>query len=117
MITNFEQITADLNEYELSLVPAFINGFKHHSKQNPIKAPEILRKMKERGYKVSDARLRKIVNYMRSKSILPVIATSQGYYTSFDPDEIRKQAKSLQERASAIESCANGMLAFLPENV
>ena len=38
MITNFEQITAELNDKELEMLPLVIAGFKRYTKDNPIKA-------------------------------------------------------------------------------
>jgi len=113
MITNFADITQELNDYELSLVPIIIRGFETKTKSNPIKAPEIIRLMKAKGHKISEPRLRKICNHIRSNSLLPLIATSNGYYVSRDRDEILKQIQSLRERAGSILDCANGMEAFL----
>jgi tetrahydromethanopterin S-methyltransferase subunit B len=50
---------------------------------------------------------------IRSKGILPLIATSNGYYCSYDKQEIMEQIKSLQERADAIINSANGLKKFL----
>jgi hypothetical protein len=44
--------------------------------------------------------------------MLPLIATSDGYYVSYDKIEIEKQIQSLKERAESINRCANGMLVF-----
>jgi len=54
--------------------------------------------------------LRKLTHFLRCNSILPLIATSKGYYVSYDNAEIDKQIKSLQERAAAIIESANGLI-------
>jgi hypothetical protein len=112
MITNFEQITSELTEDEMKLLPILINGFKKHSKPNPIKAPDIVKGMKLYG-KFTEVRLRKMVNHIRVNSLLPLIATSSGYYISDDSEEIKLQVKSLWERAKSIKDAADGLVIFI----
>jgi hypothetical protein len=113
-ITNFENITQqELTEYELSLIPILIKGFNLHNKENPIKEPEIVKCLREKGFKISGVRLRKCVNHIRSNSLIPLIATHLGYYTSNDQIEIENQIKSLRQRAYSINKCADGLIFFL----
>ena len=114
MLTNFESLTSELNEIEMVMVPICIRCFGKYTKSNPIKAPEIVSRMKQAGYKLTEPRLRKIVNHIRSNSLQPLIATSDGYFVSEDPAEIKKQILSLYERAASIRRCADGLSAFLP---
>ena len=119
MITNFEEITRGLDPEEKQLVHILLNGFKTKTKSNPMKAPEIIKtinaKKKELGLtkNFSEPRFRKICNFIRSKGMIPLIATSSGYYVSHDKEEIRKQIESLNERAMAIINSANGLKKFL----
>ena len=119
MIQNFEEITIELTDEEKRLIPILIDGFKRRSKDNSIKAPDIITKIndgKERlglKKKLSEPRLRKLCNYIRSNSLLPLIATSNGYYCSYDKTEIEAQIISLQERADAIYNSAKGLRKFL----
>lgn len=118
-VTNFEAITQELNESEKQMVPFLIQGFKKHTEANPITAPAIITQcnafFKERGLKLklSEPRLRKCCNYIRSASLLPLIATSEGYYISTNPEIIQSQIKSLQQRANSILTCAVGLQRFL----
>lgn len=119
MITNFETITEELNETEMEHMRIFIKGIRSKTAKNPIKANEIVRAMNAHagiiatGKKFTEVRLRKIVNYIRSNAILPLIATSEGYYTSYDKEAIEKQILSLIERARSIECCAEGLQKFI----
>lgn len=119
MITNFEEYTHELSAEEMEILPLVVNGFRHYKKTNPIKAPLIVERMNqfltERGYKIrlTQPRLRKIVNYIRTNSILPLIATSNGYFTTDCKLTIQEQIISLQERANSIERCAQGLKEFL----
>ena len=45
MINNFEDFTEELNPDELKLVAPLMNGLRTKTKQNPIKAPEIVKAM------------------------------------------------------------------------
>jgi len=118
-ITTFENYTHELTDQELEILPIVIHGFRAYKKKNPIKAQLIVTRMNEfltdRGYKIrlTGPRLRKLVNYIRSNSLLPLIATSQGYFTTDCKQTIQEQIKSLQERASSIERCATGLKEFL----
>lgn len=119
MITNFEEITKELNEEELKLIQILIKGFSLRTKQNPIKAPEIVNKinLQKDKYGLSsrftEVKLRKIVHFIRVKGILPLIAASDGYYVSYDKAEIEAQIKSLNERSESIRVCADGLQKFL----
>jgi hypothetical protein len=44
---------------------------------------------------------------------LPLIATSQGYYVSYDKQEINAQIQSLVERANSILKSAEGLKKFI----
>ena len=119
MITNFEEYTHELSAEEIEILPLVVNGFRHYKKTNPIKAQLIVERMnvflENNGYKIrlTQPRLRKIVNYIRTNSIIPLIATSNGYFTTDCKLTIQEQIKSLQERANSIERCAQGLKKFL----
>ena len=114
MIDNFEELTYELTECEIKILPLLISGFKNYTIHNPIKEPDIVKRFNERNQvKLSGVRLRKLVNYIRSNGLLPLIATSKGYYVSYDRDVINSQIKSLNQRAQSINNCANGLKKYL----
>lgn len=119
MITNFKEITIELTEDETKLLPMLIEAFKKYNKSKPIKAPEIVIginaycKKNAINYTATEVRLRKMVNYIRTNGLLPLIATSNGYFVSFDKSDIESQITSLSERASSIMGCAKGLTKFL----
>ncbi len=115
MLTNFEDQTYELTDSETTILPLVIAGFSRYTKENPIKEAEIIKRFNAHGYsvKLTGVRLRKLVNYIRSNSLLPLIATSKGYYISNDIEEITKQINSMQERANSIVMAANGLKKFI----
>lgn len=120
MIINFENITEDLTTQELNdIVPLLVRAFEKRTKENPVKAPFIVGSMnvylKANGYdyKFSEVKLRKLVNYIRSNSILPIISTSKGYYVSYDKTEVTNQVESLSQRARQIFRSAGGLKKFI----
>lgn len=119
MITNFEEITEELTHSEMELIPILVKGFETKTKDSPIKAPEIIEKvnayLSANGYRhtLSEPRLRKCVNFIRTNAILPLIATSKGYYVSRDASEIKAQIQSLIERSNSIKRCAEGLSKFI----
>ena len=119
MITNFEEHTSELTSEEMDILPIVVHGFRNYKKDNPIKAELIVTRMNEflsaRGFKtrMTQPRLRKMVNYIRTNGIIPLIATSHGYFTSDCKETIQTQIQSLYERANSIERCAEGLKKFL----
>jgi hypothetical protein len=119
MIKTFEEHTSELTAEEMQILQLVVNGFRHYKKDSPIKAELIVTRMnnylQENGYKIrlTQPRLRKLVNYIRTNGLIPLIATSHGYFTSDCKQTILEQIQSLQERANSIERCAQGLKKFL----
>lgn len=116
MITNFEEHTSELTAEELALLPAIVEGFKRYTKENPIHSAEIVRRFNANAkttYKLSDTRLRKFSSHIRYNGILPLIATSKGYYVSNDKEEVRKLIESLVQRGVRIINSTKGLYKFL----
>ena len=116
MIIGHENDTYELSEYELQLATKLIPHFKNKTKKNPVTAKEIVAGVNlfyKLSTKFSEVRLRKIVNYYRVNSILPIISSCKGYYVSYDPEDINEMIKSLNQRAKSIMDCSEGLKIFL----
>lgn len=119
MITFFEEQTHELTKEEMELIPIVIHGFRQYKKNNPIKADLIVQRMnlflENNGYKtrLTQPRLRKLVNYIRTNGLIPLIATSNGYFTTECKETIQLQIISLQQRANSIERAVDGLKKFL----
>lgn len=124
MITNFEDITEDLTEMEISFKPdiqKYLEELLLDKKQNPIKQTDIVLNLNYRlfmehgkdGIMITTVRLRKYFNYFRSNGLIPLVATSEGCYISSDKIEIEKQILSMKERARQILRAADGLGKFL----
>ena len=115
MIQGFEHITSELSDDEKSLIHLVIKGLcNHRGEHRAIKTEEICTKLSSKfGVKITPPRMRKIVNFIRSNSILAVIGTSKGYYVANSNEEIKKQIESLQERIDAIQSARDGLQGIL----
>lgn len=112
MITGFEEITQPLTEYEQNtLLPKFIESFtKKIGKDKAVTNKTICEKLSAAGDRITDARVRKIINYIRNNNLVPgLIATSAGYYVSTDPTEVKAYIDSLTGRASAIAHVRDNM--------
>jgi len=116
MIVGHENITSELTSEELWLANDMIRFFKNKTKQNPVKSIQIvvgINKHYSLKKRFTDVRLRKIINYYRVNSILPVISNSNGYYVSYDPEDIEEMVQSLIQRAGSIIDCAFGLKRIL----
>lgn len=120
-IITFEDFTEVLSEEEVSYLPYVLEAFK--SIEKPTTSADVCNliqmfywKKNETHLPMNGPRLRKFVNHIRTKGLLPIIATSQGYFVSYDKKIITNQIQSLNQRASSIKSCSDGLKKFLDDN-
>ena len=112
MIRGFEDYTKDLTKDELDLLPKFVNGFNQRvGKKNAITNAEIRRRfMSVLEIKLSDTRIRKIVNHIRKYNLCSVLlASSKGYWVSRDKQEIQNWIDSMQSRIDAMSVVKNSV--------
>lgn len=105
MIKGFNNETAPLTFYEeFTLVPVVIAGLKVKvGKDKAVKNGYICSALRRQNYDISEARLRKIINYIRTNNlVVGLIATSSGYYIAKSKKEMEDYADSLLGRESAI---------------
>jgi len=116
MIKGFENETEPLSAEELIALPILIEGFKKlKGKECAMTAKYIAAQMKKHHFITIDgARIRKVVNYIRTNNKVPfLMATSRGYYVSDSTDEILEYVKSLKDRADSIyhvAKCLEGQI-------
>jgi len=116
MIHGFSEYTHELTPYEKdTLLPVFIRGLeKKQGAAMAVTNKEMVAALKAKGYKVSDARVRKIINHIRTHSLIPgLVASSKGYYISSDPVEIMKYVDSLKQRANEINRVKDSMVLYV----
>lgn len=105
MLTGFEIETAPLTKQEEGvLMPLLVKGLiTKIGKDNAITNKEIRTRLKERGVVISDARIRKIINFIRVNQLIKnLISTSKGYYIATTKEEVLEYIKSLEQREAAI---------------
>lgn len=102
-----------LNKPELDIVPVLIDILKKSSK--PVHTDKLIRQINsilKSSY--AEPTLRKVVNYIRAKSLTPIVSINgTGYEISFSKKKIKTQIDSLNKRASCIVSSAQGLKKFL----
>ena len=112
MITGFEDYTCDLNGYEKEqLLPIIVQGMKKKiGAANAIKNGTAIASLKNKGYKISDARFRKLMHIIRVSGMIEgIVATSNGYYIAQTEEEWSSYMKSITERIERIQSLANAL--------
>jgi hypothetical protein len=118
-VTNFEEFTNELTSEEMEILNIVIHGFRQYKKNNPIKSELIVTRMNqylqynEYKIKMTGPRLRKMVNYIRTNGLIPLVANSNGYFTTDCKKTIEEQINSLNQRANSIKNCAIGLQKFL----
>lgn len=107
MLRNFEQQTDELNEYETEqLLPVMIAGLRtKKGKAAAVTNRTIVTRLNAIGYKLNDARCRKIINHIRCHDLIPgLIATSDGYFIAQNSSELIDYEESLLGRENAIKA-------------
>jgi len=104
MIKGFDQETQPLSDYETGvLLPILIRGLKtKHGHMTAVTNKEIVNALKG-SCKLSEARVRKIINHIRTNDLVPgLIATSEGYFIAETEAELIEYEESLKGREDAI---------------
>lgn len=119
MITGFEEITHELTDEELEISKIIIRGIQSNiGSDNAITNIQIRKILLEKyEIKINDARIRKIINHIRVKRLVPKLcAASKGYYIAATKEEHQKYIESLQERIHSIQNVlSTSKLDFLKE--
>lgn len=112
MIQGFNQQTEPLTDYERdTLLPVICRGLVTKvGEQKAITNASITTAMKRAGYKLTEARVRKIINHIRTHGLVKwLIATSKGYYIATSIEEVENYIGSLRGREEAIRAVRESM--------
>ena len=112
MITGFEDYTRELTSYENEeLLPIIVRGMKKKiGAENAVKNGTAIASLKKKGYKISDARFRKLMHIIRVSGMVEgIVATSKGYYIAQTEDEWSSYLKSIKERIEHIQALESAL--------
>ncbi len=104
MIKGFDKETQPLTDYETGvLLPILVKGLKTKlGHESAVTNKHIVDALKPT-CKISDARVRKIINHIRTNDLVPgLIATSSGYFIAQTEAELLEYEDSLKGREDAI---------------
>ena len=106
MINGFEEQTEPLTEKEESIfLPPIVRGLRSKiGREMAVTNKAIVTGLKANlGIKISEARVRKIINHIRCNDLVPcLVATSEGYYIAANEQELLDYEGSLEGREDAI---------------
>jgi nucleoside-triphosphatase THEP1 len=105
MVQGFEEYTHQLTDYEEGvLLPLLVAGLKtKRGKINAITGKKIVETLKNKGYKITGPRVRKLVNFIRLNGlVINLISSSKGYFIATEAQEIEDYINSLKQREEAI---------------
>lgn len=106
MIKGFDKETAPLTNDELVLAKIVAQGLATKTKRNPASSSYICDTLNEKypDIRLTDVRLRKIINHLRLNGMPNICANGKGYYVSDDVRELQDYAVSLGQRIGAQEA-------------
>lgn len=116
MINGFKIQTEPLTDYERdTLLPVICCGLRNKvGEAKAITNTAITKAMRGAGYNLTEARLRKIINHIRTHGLVKwLIATSKGYYIATSRQEMEDYIGSLRGRELAIRAVRESMEAQL----
>jgi hypothetical protein len=94
----------NLNDFELTCLPVIVKGIggRAKGKAKPITNLQIQEAMTKRKFgKLSDARVRKIISYIRNNNLLPLLcANSNGYFVAENLTEFDKYLQTFEKRVN-----------------
>ena len=105
MIKGFEKQTIELNDHELNVVSILVDRFsKKPGLKNIVTNNQIIEGLRmKHGIEIKDSRVRKVIQYIRVNNLIPgLIATSKGYYSTEDIEELESWIESMVQRENAI---------------
>lgn len=105
MIEGFEEYTVELKPSEHKLAAYIAERLKNNvGAEMAVTNKTIRAACAQMGHKVSDAKLRKFVQYIRQHNLCPnLCATSNGYFVAKNEEELKSYINSLQQRVNSIE--------------
>lgn len=113
MINGFPEETKPLTEYEQNiLLPVLVSGLKHRvGKAKFTTSRVIINACKKRGMVIDGARVRKLINHIRTHDLVPcLIADSKGYWIEYNTTRLKKYIQSLKQREDAIREVRNALI-------
>lgn len=118
MIKGFEKETTHLTEDELAIAKIVAAGLARRTKSNPASSTEICNKMNEAypDMKLTDVRLRRIINHLRLNGMPNICASSSGYYCGTTKD-VQEYIIGLRQRISAQEAIYKAAVYFIEKNI
>ena len=106
MLKGFDEQTQQLTDYEeQTLLPVIIAGLRcKYGSDMAVTNKYIVGRLQPR-YKITDSRLRKVINHIRVNDMIPgLVATSNGYYIATSEEEMADYIESLRGREDAIRA-------------
>lgn len=115
MINGFEKYTIELNDDELKIVDIIVDRFrKRPGIKNIVSNPQIIDGLKTIGIETNEPRIRKVIQYIRINDLIPgLIATSKGYYSTNDIDELQSWVETMIQRENAIRESRKSIELFI----
>lgn len=114
-LTLFTNITEQLTDLEKNtLVPMLIDALQPTNKETPMKGRWISGWFKASRYDVSEARIRKMVNYIRvTNAAKPkvLIGGGNGYFLTQSVQTVEEQIESLEGRIDSMKAVIDSLKA------
>lgn len=111
MIKGFEEYTEPLTDYEKNtLLPVIVKGLSTKTdKDKAITNGKMVKALRDAGYaKLSEPRIRKIINHIRVNGIIKnLVASNRGYWIEQNINARKEYVESIKQRAASMMASLN----------
>lgn len=118
MINGFEKFTIELNDDEMKIVRIIVDRFRQKPGiKNIVTNGQMITGLKNHyQIEITEPRIRKVIQYIRLNNLIPgLIATSKGYYSTDDIDELEKWIETMKQRENAIRESRQSIEIFIQQ--
>ncbi len=119
LIKGFEYITRKISEKEykaLEFLTSHLRATLKPGEENAVTNNKMQKVLKRAGFKVSSARVRQLIHFIRAFGIIePLISTSKGYFLARSIEQLEKYIESLEQRIRSIQEIVDKLGAYLRE--
>lgn len=118
MLANFEEYTHELNAVEVDVAQVLARIIISKAGE-PITAKQLIERFSKRPghwfpkFRLDEARIRKMVNFLCNTRLPNLIGTSKGYFVTSDVEELKRATGTLISRANENQRRADILVKYL----
>ena len=119
MVPGFEDFTTDVTDDEIATINIIAKGLNHRVGVHKAITNSDMRSLiyKNRGINISDAKMRKYIQYIRVYNLVPMLCSSKkGYWKAASKEEFIKRREAFASRIRSMQFTLAAMCHYEPKD-